>query len=146
MKSLVRLFLLLGALLPATAVFQNGDSATVTPEMLGSQRGGVPLGEPFRVAARSTGGQASARQHDPLLFDPSTVVSDRTNDAPGSAGVVDSFLAFTSTGWSLPDPEMAVTYGFDTFHEMLYGFLAYTATDEKLNVKVDPSTGHVREN
>ena len=45
-----------------------------------------------------------------------------------------------------PDPAMAVTYGFDTFHEMLYGFLAYTATDEKLNVKVDPSTGHVREN
>jgi len=43
-----------------------------------------------------------------------------------------------------PDPEMAVTYGFDTYHEMLYGFLAYTATDEKLNVTVDPKTGHVR--
>jgi hypothetical protein len=44
-----------------------------------------------------------------------------------------------------PDAEMTVTYGFDTFHEMLYGFLAYTATDEQLGLDVDPETGHLRQ-
>jgi len=43
-----------------------------------------------------------------------------------------------------PDPSARVTYGFDTFHEMLYCFLAFTDPHQSLRIEVDPATGRVR--
>lgn len=46
--------------------------------------------------------------HDPPTFDPRDVVRDRTDTTVGPAGASTSFLAFTSTGWTPPDPDLAV--------------------------------------
>jgi peroxiredoxin len=45
-----------------------------------------------------------------------------------------------------PDPKATVRHGSQTFHEMMYGFVFFTHANEKLNLYVDPETGHVVEN
>lgn len=54
--------------------------------------------------------EGGARPHDPPTFDPRDVDRDRGDDTAFSGGPF-SFLAFTSTGWTPPDPEMAVGPG-----------------------------------
>ncbi|MCA9103037.1 MAG: redoxin family protein, partial [Planctomycetales bacterium] len=44
-----------------------------------------------------------------------------------------------------PDPSVAVRYGPQTYHEMMYGFVFYTDDDEELGLEIDPATGHVVE-
>jgi mono/diheme cytochrome c family protein len=41
-----------------------------------------------------------------------------------------------------PDPTVAVRHGPQTVHEMMYGFFFFTDRHEKLNLRVDPQTGH----
>ena len=43
-----------------------------------------------------------------------------------------------------PDPTATVKEGEQTFQEMMYGFLFYTHDDERLNLEIDPKTGHVK--
>ncbi len=60
-----------------------------------------------RVAQESLPGlDEGARPHDPPSFDARNV-EDRP-DGPPTYGVDDYFLAFSNTGWTPPDPEMAV--------------------------------------
>lgn len=40
-----------------------------------------------------------------------------------------------------PDPTATVKDGPQTYHEMLYGFVFYTAVDEDLDLSIDPKTG-----
>ena len=42
-----------------------------------------------------------------------------------------------------PDATATVKHGPQTYHEMLFGFLFYTATNEDLNLTVNPKTGRV---
>ena len=42
-----------------------------------------------------------------------------------------------------PDATATVKHGPQTYHEMLFGFLFYTATNENLNLTVNPKTGRV---
>jgi hypothetical protein len=44
-----------------------------------------------------------------------------------------------------PDPKVAVRFGLQTYQEMMFGFFFYTAADEKLEMKIDPKTGVVKE-
>ncbi|MSR45672.1 MAG: redoxin domain-containing protein [Planctomycetes bacterium] len=43
-----------------------------------------------------------------------------------------------------PDPTATVRFGQQTAQEMMYGFLFWTAVDEKLNLAVDRATGRAR--
>jgi thiol-disulfide isomerase/thioredoxin len=43
-----------------------------------------------------------------------------------------------------PDPKTTVKEGPQTYHEMMNGFIFYTAANEHLNLDVDPKTGTVR--
>ena len=43
-----------------------------------------------------------------------------------------------------PNPLAIVREGPQTFHEMMYGFYFYTYADESLDLKIDPTTGHVQ--
>jgi hypothetical protein len=43
-----------------------------------------------------------------------------------------------------PDPTATVKEGPQTYHEMMNGFVFYTAADERLNLEIDPKTGHAR--
>lgn len=51
---------------------------------------------------------------------------------------------FDNSAWNPynPDPAQAVRFGQQTFQEMFYGFLFYTDPGERLDVRVDPRTGH----
>jgi len=40
-----------------------------------------------------------------------------------------------------PDPKATVKHGPQTYHEMMYGFMFYTDSDEQLNLSIDPKTG-----
>jgi hypothetical protein len=40
-----------------------------------------------------------------------------------------------------PDPTATVTEGQQTFNEMMYGYVFYTADGEQLNLRIDPKTG-----
>jgi len=42
-----------------------------------------------------------------------------------------------------PDPAATVRNGPQTYHEMMVGFFFYTDASEKMNLHVDPKTGHV---
>lgn len=42
-----------------------------------------------------------------------------------------------------PDPAATVVEGDQTYNEMMYGFLFYTDDDERLELTIDPTTGHV---
>lgn len=44
-----------------------------------------------------------------------------------------------------PDPSVAVRFGPQTYHEMMYGFVFYTEDGENLGIEVEPHTGHVVE-
>lgn len=50
--------------------------------------------------------ESGARPHDPPSFDARNV--EERPDGPPTYGVDDYFLAFPNTGWTPPDPEMAV--------------------------------------
>jgi thiol-disulfide isomerase/thioredoxin len=41
-----------------------------------------------------------------------------------------------------PDPSATVRFGQQTYEEMMYGYVFYTENDERLNMTVDPKTGH----
>ncbi|MFG0319014.1 MAG: alkyl hydroperoxide reductase, partial [Planctomycetota bacterium JB042] len=41
-----------------------------------------------------------------------------------------------------PDPDAAVRFGLQTFHEMMYGFFFYLEDGEDLGLRVDPENGH----
>lgn len=43
-----------------------------------------------------------------------------------------------------PDPKRAVPWGQQSYDEMFHGFLFFVDEQEKLNVTVDPKTGHVK--
>ncbi len=43
-----------------------------------------------------------------------------------------------------PDPKKKVTFGQQTRDEMMNGYFFYTDANEKLNLQIDPKTGHVR--
>lgn len=44
-----------------------------------------------------------------------------------------------------PDPARAVRFGQETTDEMMYGFLFYVARDERLGLRIDPTSGRVIE-
>jgi len=43
-----------------------------------------------------------------------------------------------------PDPKATVRNGEQTHNEMMYGFFFYTNANEKLNLRIDPTTGRVK--
>jgi hypothetical protein len=43
-----------------------------------------------------------------------------------------------------PNPKIPVKEGPQTYHEMMNGFVFYTASNEQLNLDIDPKTGTVR--
>jgi hypothetical protein len=44
-----------------------------------------------------------------------------------------------------PDPTVTVREGQQTKDEMMNGYFFYMDADEKLNLQIDPKTGHVRQ-
>jgi len=64
--------------------------------------------------------------HDPPTFDPRQIERDRSDDQ-GPAGGAFDFLAFTSTGWVPPDPEMGV--GPDHIVAMVNGGISWFLKD-----------------
>jgi len=77
--------------------------------------------------------EAGARPHDPPTFDARNV-EDRP-DGPPTYGVDDFFLAFPNTGWTPPDPEMAV--GMEHIVCMVNGGIAAFEKDGTLVFQQD---------
>lgn len=69
---------------------------------------------------------AAVPTHDPPTFDPRQVERDRSDEQGPAGGAVD-FLAFTSTGWVPPDPEMGV--GPDHIVAMVNGGISWFLKD-----------------
>jgi hypothetical protein len=44
-----------------------------------------------------------------------------------------------------PDASASVRHGLQTYEEMMFGFVFFTRDDERLNLTIDPKTGHVVE-
>ncbi|MFT7680296.1 MAG: hypothetical protein ACI8QC_004302 [Planctomycetota bacterium] len=69
-----------------------------------------------------------ARPHDPPVFDPEDVVQQGSGgDTESAGGASFDFLGFTSTGWTPPDPEMAV--GMNHIVGMVNGGIAWWTKD-----------------
>jgi hypothetical protein len=87
----------------------------------------------LRFEDPSTG--AARPSHDPPTFDPRNIERDRSEQESPAAGGVFDFLGFVDTGWTPPDPEMAV--GPDHIVAMVNGGIAWFLKDGTLQFQQD---------
>jgi len=113
----------------------DGSGAHLTlevPEGYADLRPDVALAEPVALAgehaARFVALEQGARPHDPPVFDPRQVEDQRRDDTLDPLAAADfDFLAFNNTGWTPPDPEMAV--GPNHIVAMVNGGIAWYTKD-----------------
>ena len=108
---------------------QQGDSSGAHLALLGARRKNR-VAPNLAVATGSTFGdpEQGARPHDPPIFDPLQArgqISEPTSSVLG--GSLSDFLAFSNTGWTPPDPELAV--GMDHIVAIVNGGIGYFLKD-----------------